>query len=513
MFWSPGDFVHRMRLRPVFPLALGDELEPAETFHSCLCTASYMSQFPSIYTLPIFRNTQVAVEPGPGRIPVDHQVRGTRVKYWRELRASKTIKWETFPHFPLILNADGSPWAPACMWLLDRARAKPNKVSSLNPVAQGLRAYKKFLDEYELEWDDFSSVDKYLRPTYVYKTHLDTLRDSGEIKPSTARGRMQTVVSFYRFLSQNERMGFSAQNAPWVETTIGIEFRDTTGFKRVKEVTTVDVSIRVPKRDYAWDRRINDGGKLLPMSRHEQIVLVKALKKLGNREYELMHYVALLTGARIQTVLTLRWGAFSTPPSEVNQWPIKLQCGPGTGIDTKGDVADVYLSVQRDLYEWLHTYAISERARSRRTKSHLKHDPINYLFLSNRGGSYYESKDDRNALRESDKPLKRSSSTGQDLRSFMTDYVIPEICKTISEFHYRFHDLRATFGMNWVDAVMKDGDTRQRYLWARDQLRKLMWHKRPITTDGYIDYRQHLQQLEKAEADWNRDLLELIRSA
>lgn len=164
-----------------------------------------MSQSPSVYTLPLFRNTQVADEPGPGRTPVDHQVRGKRVKYWRELRASKIIKWETFPHFPLILNADGSPWAPACMWLLDRARAKPNKVSSLNPVAQGLRAYKKFLDEYELEWDDFSSVDKYLRPTYVYKTHLDTLRDSGEIKPSTARGRMQTVVSFYRFLSQNER--------------------------------------------------------------------------------------------------------------------------------------------------------------------------------------------------------------------------------------------------------------------------------------------------------------------
>jgi hypothetical protein len=42
-----------------------------------------------------------------------------------------------------------------------------------------------------------------------------------------------------------------------------------------------------------------------------------------------MHYVALLTGARIQIVLTLRWGAFSTLPSKVNQWPFKLQCGPG----------------------------------------------------------------------------------------------------------------------------------------------------------------------------------------
>jgi len=91
--------------------------------------------------------------------------------------------------------------------------------------------------------------------------------------------------------------------------------------------------------------------------------------------------------------------------------------------------------------------------------------------------------------------------------------VIPEIRKTIPAFHYQFHDLRATFGVNWVDAVMRNQDTRQRYIWTRDQLRKLMWHKRPTTTDLYIDYRQHTELLEKAEADWNHNLLDLIRSA
>jgi len=296
------------------------------------------------------------------------------------------------------------------MWLLDRARARPLKVSSLNPVAQGLRAYREFLDEFGIQWDDFSSVDKYLRPTYLYKTHVQDLINSGAIQHSTASGRMHTVVGLYRFLMVSERMGFRPQNAPWVDRTVGLEYRDTQGFKQVKEITTVDVSIQVPKRDYAWDRRINDGGKLLPLSRHEQRVLVRALKKLGNREYELMHYVSLLTGARIQTVLTLRWGAFAKPPSQINQWPFKLQCGPGTGIDTKGDVPDVYLSMQRDLYEWLHTYAISDRAKSRREKSNLKQDPTNYLFLSSQGSPHYESKDDRNAHRDSADPLKRSGS-------------------------------------------------------------------------------------------------------
>lgn len=472
-----------------------------------------MSDSPSVHTLPIFRNTRVADQPGPGRIPVAHQVKGQRVKYWRELRASKTIRWETFPHFPLVLNGDGSPWTPACMWLLDRARATPLKISSLNPIAQGLRAYKGFLDEVGLQWNDFSAVDKYLRPTYLYRTHLQDLINRGEIKHSTASGRMHTVVGLYRFLMSSERMEFSPHNAPWVERTVGIEYRDTQGFKHIKDVTTADISIRVPKRDYAWDRRINDGGMLLPMSPHEQTTLIKALKKLGNREYELMHYIALFTGCRIQTVLTLRWGAFATRPTQINQWPFKLQCGPGTGIDTKFDVPNVYLSVQRDLYEWLHLYAASDRARSRRERSALKQDPMNYLFLTAQGGAYYESKDDRNALRESAEPLKRSSSTGQNVRSFIASYAIPEIRKTIPDFRYQFHDLRATFGINWVDAVMRSEDTRQSYLWAREQLRKLMWHRQSTTTDRYIEYRQHMQHLEKAEAHWNQELLALIRSA
>ena len=467
----------------------------------------------SIWTLPIFRNTEVADGPGPSRIPVDHMVSGKRVKYWRQLRSSKPTKWETFPRFPLVLDADGTPWAPACLWLLDRARANPLKSSSLNPIAQGLRAYKEFLNTLGLQWDDFSAVDKYLRPTYLYKVHLQELINNGTIAHSTASGRMHAVVGLYRFLMEEPRMGFCPLYAPWIERTVGLHYRDSQGFSQVKGIATTNLSIKVPKRDYAWDTRIKDGGMLLPMSAHEQRILIQTLRKLGNREYELMHYVALLTGARLQTVLTLRYRDFLTLPSKVNQWPLKLQCGPGTGIDTKGDVPDVYLAVQRELYEWLHTYAISKRAHARRAKSKLKQDPLNYLFLTGRGSPYYESKDDINALRQSDEPLKRSSVTGQNLRSFITDYVIPEIQRTLPSFSYQFHDLRATFGINWVDAVMKDEDTRERYLWARDQLRKLMWHKQPNITDRYIGYRQHMQHLEKAEANWNKNLLELIRSA
>lgn len=466
----------------------------------------------SLHTLPVLRLTKVCDHPGHGFLPVDHLAGGQRVKYWREIQADRTARWKTFCQLPLVLNADGSLWEPACLWILDRAQARPMNLSSLTTMAQGLRDYKLYLDAFDLKWDDFSAADKYLRPTYLYRTYLQTLIYSGRIKKSTASRKMGTVVGFYRFLMSHQRMRFAPQNEPWVDKQFGHAYTDTKGFRQVQTVVTTDIAIRVPKSDYAWDEMIDDGGKLRPLTVEEQRCLVSVLKALGNREYELMHYVSLFTGARVQTVLTLRWGNFSSPPSAVKQWPLKLRCGPGTGIDTKRDRTDVYLSIPRELYEWLHIYAISDRAKRRRNKSRLGEEPSNYLFLTNRGAPYYESKDDRNAVRLSDEALRKSSAIGQNLREFMSEKVTPAMRQTLPNFKYKFHDLRATFGMNWVDHVMGTDGVKEQYMFARDQLRKLMWHKNATTTDRYLEYRQHIQQLERAQAGWNQDLVDFIQS-
>lgn len=463
-----------------------------------------------LYTLPVLRLTKVSDHPGPGFLPVSHQHAGQTVKYWREVQGNKAARWTTFPKFPLVLNADGSPWEPACLWLLDRAQARPLRLSSLASIAQSLKDYRLFLDDLGLEWDDFSEVDKYNRPTYLYKTHLQGLINVGQIKRTTASRRMSAVIGLYRFLMGNPMMRFEPLNTPWVETRLGFEYRDSRGFKQVKEVVSTDVSIRVSRRDYAWDESIADGGKLRPLTVREQRCLVAALKHLDNPEYSLMHYVALLTGARAQTVLTLRVANFLSPVGKVPQWPYKLRCGPGTGIDTKHDVTDVYLSMPHALYQMLHVYALSDRARHRRAKSALGEDESNYLFLTNQGAPYYESKDHLNAERDCAEPLRRSSPIGQNLREFIAEHAIPEVRKTLPNFRYSFHDLRATFGMNWVDHVMGATETKEKYLWARDQLRKLMWHKNPVTTDHYLEYRQHRYQLEKAQADWSLHIVDLI---
>lgn len=468
----------------------------------------------SLHTLPVLRLTKVSACPGPGFLPVDHQIGGGQVKYWREpVVPERAERWKTFAKLPLVLNADGTLWEPACLYLLDRAEARPLRLSSLSSVAQGLRDYKVFLDDLGLDWRDFGSVDKYARPTYLYHTHLQHLIDSGKIAESTAGRRMSTVIGLYRFLTDHTRMGFEPSNEPWVEKRFGLKYRDTKGFSQVRIVASTDVSIRASKRDDAWDQTIADGGKLRPLSVEEQRCLIAALKKRGNREYELMHYVSLLTGARVQTVLTLRWGYFQVPPGDVKQWPFKLRCGPGTAIDTKRDVANVYLSIPRELYEWLHVYAKSDRAKRRRAKSRLGEDASNYLFLTSQGSPYYESKEDRNAVRSSDELQRRSSAIGQSLREFLSEKVVPEMQKTLPNFRYKFHDLRATFGMNWVDHNARKEGGKEQYMWVRDELRKLLWHKDAIITDRYLDYRKHQDRLEQAQTGWNEDLVNLIRSA
>lgn len=465
-----------------------------------------------VHSLPLFKLTKVEDVSGSGRILVDHHHSGKPVKYWRNPISPTATRWTEFRAFPLVIDSSGVPWAEACLWLLDKAQAKPQAISSLAPLAQDLAAYRTFLDELSLEWNDFSAVEKYARPTYLFKNHLYAQINTGKLSKSTASRRMSTVISFYRFLMRTSRMKFSPQNPPWVDKDVSVSYHDNIGVTQVTSVTTTDVSIKVNRRQDAISETIDDGGKLRPLSQIEQKVLVSALKELGNPEYSLMHYTALFTGAREMTVLTLRVRDFHPHPTRVTQWPHKIRCGPGTGIDTKGNVSGVYLVVPRQLYELLHAYAASGRAVHRRKKSERGEALDNYLFLTNQGQPYYESKEDRNALHNG-RPLRRSTLSGRPLRKFIEQSAIPLVQKKIPHFKYRFHDLRATFGMNWVDYQMQEAgpDFCKLYVWARDQLKKLMWHKSPLTTDKYLEHRKNTQHLQDALQGWSDHIIKLIQ--
>jgi len=292
-----------------------------------------------------------------------------------------------FPLFPVVRLANGAPWAEANLWLIDMMESKSSaNMLTFASIADDLVAFCRYLDDEGVDWLTFP-VNKRQRPTYRYSASIRLAVQAGELSAGVARRRMGAVVRFYRWLVAEA--GFRPANAPWVESGRFIEFRDQKGFGRVIEVKTTDLSISGRRVEDPWDDRIQDGGRLRPLASSEQSVLLESLAALGNTEMTLVHLFALLTGARIQTVLTVRAKHVMRKPGEFHGDDIRLACGPGTGIDTKGGVKGV-LHLPRGFYERLYVYVHSDRARNRRQMADGGDHSGQPLFLSHRGAQLDE---------------------------------------------------------------------------------------------------------------------------
>ena len=411
----------------------------------------------------------------------------------------------TFPLFPVVRLADGAPWAEANLWLIDMIEAKPSpNMLTFASIADDLVAFRRYLDDEGVDWLMFPA-NKRQRPTYRYSASIRLAVQAGELSAGVARRRMGAVVRFYRWLMAEA--GFKPANAPWVESGRFIEFRDQKGFSRAIEVKTTDLSISGRLADDPWDDHIQDGGRLRPLPSSEQSVLLESLAALGNTEMTLIHLFALLTGARIQTVLTVRAKHMMRKPSEFHGDDIRLACGPGTGIDTKGGVKGV-LHLPRGFYERLYIYVHSDRARRRRQPANGGDHPDQPLFLSHRGAPLYEDRASRGPLSTGPR-VRRHVKTGQAVRQFIRDELLPMMRVRLDNPRYKFsfHDLRATFGLNMVDAMTAN---ETKYTRALDQLRQLMWHARPSTTERYIGYRENRKLFDAVQDGWGAHLSTLV---
>ena len=420
-----------------------------------------------------------------------------------DVRAQWTVG--TFPLFPVVRLADGAPWAEANLWLIDMIESKssPNMLTFAS-IADDLVAFHRYLDDEGIDWLALSA-NKRQRPTYRYSGSIKMAVQAGELSPGVARRRMGTVVRFYRWLMTEA--GFRPTNAPWVESDRFIEFKDQKGFSSVIAVKTTDLSISGRRAEDPWDDHIQDGGRLRPLPAAEQSALLESLATFGNIEMTLVHLFALLTGARIQTVLTVRAKHVMRKPGEFHGDDIRLACGPGTGIDTKGDVKGV-LHLPRGFYERLYVYVHSDRARKRRQMADGGDHPDQPIFLSHRGAPLYEDRAARDLLTNGPR-MRRHVKTGQAVRQFIRDELLPMMRVRLDnpKYEFSFHDLRATFGLNMVDAMTANGT---KYTRALDQLRQLMWHVHPSMTERYLAYRDNRRLFDAVQDGWGAHLSTLV---
>ena len=150
-------------------------------------------------------------------------------------------------------------------------------------------------------------------------------------------------------------------------------------------------------------------------------------------------------------------------------------------------------------------------ATSRRKKSTHGDSDDAYLFISCHGNPYYQ--DTSETRRFDDTRTKRYEANGGAIRVFIADRVLPEMRKKLSKhFHYQFHDLRASFGMNLTDSQLKLVEKGERTLHeTREFVKTRMCHASTVTTDSYLQYRKKnkiVKQIQRSYEDHLRNLTE-----
>jgi len=415
-----------------------------------------------------------------------------------------------FNLFPVVLDAYGVPWAEANVYLLSRLEdAVEPRMSTYSGIADGLGRFRHYLDEKGIDWTNFPS-HKLSRPTYRFSGFLNLAVKAGEVADTTAQRWMSAVVAFYTWLREEGLL--VPEHQAWKERDRYINLTDTKGARFMHKVRSTDVSIKVAKSQDPYTYTIDDGGKLRPLPKDEQAWLLAALTASENTEMTLIFMFALVTGARIQTILTLKVRHTQLEFDDESMEEVLFAVGPRTGVDTKGDKPHV-LHIPMWFYEALRVYANSDRSRARRLRARGGDTENQYLFLSERGAALYQDKAD--ALMFDERSKLRHAKTGQAVGQFIRERVLPYIREHYAaNFAFQFHDTRATFGMNLTDdrlaLVAQGGITLHE---AREFVKSRMGHSSAAVTDRYLNYRRNLHLTRQVNSDYDSHLRDITAAA
>jgi len=415
------------------------------------------------------------------------------VKNLEDITSKKII--ETITHFPVIL-VDGSPWKYSTRYFLSKSLDyKPVKPKTLIGIARDLKDFKFWVLGSNIDYLKCEKVPQ--SPVRRYRRYLHTTNYSDNV----IRRKLSRVVSFYRWLQTEEKIVF--EKPLWKEREFKVLTTAKFGNKVSLEVRSTDVqNVRGSKQveGNGYDGFINDGGLLRPFGLNEQKMVMRSLAAIGNTEMTLSFLIALTTGARLQTVFTLRKGQFEQNVSEedqevvlyVGRWPerkgsdslsdaIKLS----RFIDTKNSKPmKLYFPVW--VYQKVQTYLKSERYLKRAIKSNndLSVTKNQYVFLTTRARPFYLHSEDPTSTKYLNPPQ------GASVQQFISKQLKPHLKLNGFDSHFKFHNLRATYGMNIVRSYMpnvgKEWGVTLTELFAI--VKNKMGHSHQETTQHYLSF-------------------------
>jgi hypothetical protein len=416
---------------------------------------------------------------------------------------------QIYYNFPVFINEDYSMWTDGNRFLLSLLQdGEFPSYTKLSTKASQLLLYKQFCDKMQLDYINFNNPLE--SPLQQYKKYLQNLILQLEepISKNVAENRMKTVIDFYNWLIDYEGVMFPFPL--WIKKELNKSIKnkksklyslksivvyDLTKFKDRHSIDTVT---------YDEDLIIDDG-KLYPLEKDEQTFLINALKNIGNIEMYYSFLLSLYTGARMQTIFTLRIGNFQQEilPSQNYMY---IHAGASTNVDSKFE-KPYTIRVPSWLYEKIQIYINSKRANNRYKKASnkLSNQLDQYIFITQKNSVYYAHRNDLYYKKKKTKP--RGNGVTQFIQNTLKNYY--EIHgQDFNNFH--FHNLRASFGKNYIDdnyhRVTNGSISEDELL---DELKMLLNHEDRETTKQYLkkrrkDYRKKLQYQKAYEEQLER---------
>ncbi|MDM1770166.1 tyrosine-type recombinase/integrase [Acinetobacter indicus] len=422
---------------------------------------------------------------------------------------------DAYLEFPVIIQGDGSPSEVFNLYLLKKLEQTIQyDLKTFASIANQLVDFQRFLEDEQLDCLKFHKL-KQSNAIFKYRTRLIEQANLGLISVSSARSRINAVVNFYRFLVTEDLVDHQRYGIPFKDVYKYIAVDNEFGARRKMAIKSHDLAIHVPAKA-PNPETIADDGELSPLSIESQTVILKALLK-SSREYQLMFYFALFTGARLQTICTLRIkNLIGRKPD--SQGFIRLPVGSGTGIDTKFQ-KPMTLLIPNWLAQDLKIYIDSPQAQQRRQKSSYGESDENYVFLTKLGTPFYTSKAEQQELIEK---IKASDSfgarlklyEGEAVRSYLKVVLLPEIRLIDPQFpSFKFHDLRASFGMNLLESQLQHLPEGHSAMTAVEYVQARMGHRNIRTTLQYLNYKSRLQWRNKIQHEYESSLMKYVQSS
>lgn len=351
-------------------------------------------------------------------------------------------------NFPFLFHQNGQPWVEANSYVLSFVKDKhlnTRPTDNARRRASRLLKYLIFCESNDINWLDFSGKRPSHRPTYRYYRHL---LDQGGRSSAVLNQHTGVVYDFYKFVSSN----WHPIDLTRVETVKQIKILlNTVAGSRVMTAEKRSQTRPTPRQSPVPIGFVRDDGEdLRPLTNPQLAEMLQAIDgDSWSMQDRLILLTALMTGARKQTVLTLRMKHLRlfTDKNLQNDGTYLIHAGPGTGIDTKFDKPQVLhfpMQLADDLLVWASSPLAVKRRSSLSAQLERKYPDLPaieaddmYVFISDQGNCYYMAKNDPRF------PIVKSRPIGQ-----VTETIKRKLMTSVSEKFpgsFTYHWLRATF--------------------------------------------------------------------